>query len=198
MIKESLEALAHGFKFLKLKVGLLTPNEDVRNVKAVREAVGKDVIIMIDANGAWDYDTALAMLKKLERYDISMAEQPVPYLDRNGLKVLRYKVGIPIMADESAFDAWDTFEVINSGAIDALLIKVVKAGGILKSQRWVSVAKAAGLQVYCGCMVGCGVEAAAQAHFLAAIEWMGKALGHENLGPYMFTAFGRAHVSRMI
>jgi L-alanine-DL-glutamate epimerase-like enolase superfamily enzyme len=71
--------------------------------------------------------------------------------------------------------------LIERDAVDALLIKLMKVGGIVKAQKWVAIAQAAGLPVMCGCMVGTGLETAFQAHFLAASEWMGH-LEQENLG----------------
>lgn len=73
-------------------------------------------------------------------------------------------------------------EIIKKDEADGFFIKVPKAGGLLKSQRWVSVAQAAGLPVLCGCMMGSGLEAAAYTHFLVANEWMSKAV-QENIGP---------------
>lgn len=180
--EEAVKYIEAGFKSVKLKVGWRKPEEDIAVVKAVRDALGNDARIMIDANGAWDFHTALSILKKMERYDLVFAEQPVPYWDIEGLRALRFKQGIPIAADEAAFDIWDLLRVIKADAADVVFIKVVRVGGILKAQKWAAIAKAADLPVMCGCMVGGGIEAAAQAHFLASNEWMGK-LEHENLGP---------------
>jgi L-alanine-DL-glutamate epimerase-like enolase superfamily enzyme len=180
--KDAVKYIEAGFKSVKLKVGWRKPQEDIAVVKAVRDALGNDARIMIDANCAWDFHTALCILKKLERYDLVFAEQPIPYWDVDGLKALRFKQGIPIAADEATFDIWDLLRVIKAEAADVVFIKVVRVGGILKAQKWASIAKAADLPAMCGCMVGGGIEAAAQAHFLASNEWMGK-LEHENLGP---------------
>ena len=182
MAAEAVKLLKAGFHSLKVKVGAHTAEEDIENVRAVREAAGSGVKIFIDANGAWDYNQALGILKRMEKYDLFMAEQPVPWWDIDGLARLRKKVGIPIFPDESAAELKDILEIIKKDAADGLFLKVVKAGGLLKSQKWVSIAKAAGLPVVCGCMLGAGFEAAAQAHFIVANEWMGK-LEHENLGP---------------
>ena len=182
MAAEAVKLLEAGFHSLKVKVAYRTAEEDVENVRSVREAVGSKAKILIDANGGWNYNQALGILKKMEKYDLFMAEQPLPWWDIDGLARLRKKVEIPIFADESATELKDVLEIIEKDAADGLFLKVVKAGGLLKSQKWVSIAKAAGLPVMCGCMIGAGIEAAAQAHFLAATEWMGK-LEHENIGP---------------
>jgi L-alanine-DL-glutamate epimerase-like enolase superfamily enzyme len=67
-------------------------------------------------------------------------------------------------------------------AVDGFFLKVPKAGGILKSQKWITIAKAAGYMVMCGCMINSGLGAAVEAHLLAATEWMGK-IEQESIGP---------------
>jgi len=171
-----------GFKVVKIKVGYHPDEEDVENVRVIHEAVGKTADIMIDANGGWNYFQALRNLKAMEKYNVTLAEQPVPWWDVDGLARLRRKVNIPIFADESATELKQIMEIVQKDAADGVFIKVAKAGGLLKAQRWVALAKAANLTVMCGCMVGSGIEAATQAHFLVANEWMSH-LEQENIGP---------------
>jgi L-alanine-DL-glutamate epimerase-like enolase superfamily enzyme len=171
-----------GFKGLKLKVGARTPDEDIELVGALREAVGNKIKIMIDANGGWLYHQALYVLKRVAKYDIFVAEQPVPWWDIDGLARLRRKVDVPIFPDESAAELNDLIKIIEKDAADGLFLKVPKAGGILKSRKWVSIAQAANLPVMCGCMIDSGIGAASTAHFLAATEWIGK-IEQEAIGP---------------
>jgi len=171
-----------GFKGLKLKVGARTPDEDIELVGALREAVGNKIKIMIDANGGWLYHQALYVLQRVAKYDIFVAEQPVPWWDIDGLARLRRKVDVPIFPDESAAELNDLIKIIEKDAADGLFLKVPKAGGILKSRKWVSIAQAANLPVMCGCMIDSGIGAASTAHFLAATEWMGK-IEQEAIGP---------------
>ena len=136
---------------------------------------------MIDANAGWHFYQALETLKEMEKYKISFCEQPVPWWDINGLARLRQQVRIPIFADESAAELSQVMECIEKKAVDGFLIKIPKAGGLLKAQKWVTLAKVAGLPVLCGCLKGSGLEAATQAHFITATEWMSKH-EHENAG----------------
>ena len=122
------------------------------------------------------------ILKKLENYNLGMAEQPLPWWDIDGMARLRGKVGMPVFADEAAIELSHVMEIIKKDAADGFFIKIPKAGGLLKSQKWVSIAKAAGLTVLCGCMMGSGLEAAAYTHLLVADEWMSR-MPHENIGP---------------
>jgi L-alanine-DL-glutamate epimerase-like enolase superfamily enzyme len=182
VVSIGMQAVRAGFGVLKLKVGYSKEEDDIENVKTLREAVGDKIQLFIDANGSWHYYQALMILKKLEKYNLAMVEQPVPWWDVDGMARLRQKIGIPVFADESAIELKHLLEIIQKNAADGFFIKIPKAGGLLKSQKWVSVAKAAGLPVVCGCMMGSGLEAAAYTHLLVSDEWMSK-LVHENIGP---------------
>ena len=171
-----------GFKGLKLKVGAKSAEEDLAMVAALRQAVGSGIKVMIDANGGWNYLQALRFLKMVTRYDIFIAEQPVPWWDMDGLARLRRKVDIPIFADEGACELNDLIKLSQREAVDGFFLKVPKAGGILKSQKWVAIAQSLGLNVMCGCMINSGLGAAAEAHFLAAMDWIGR-IEQEAIGP---------------
>ncbi|HLA80690.1 MAG TPA: mandelate racemase/muconate lactonizing enzyme family protein, partial [Thermoleophilia bacterium] len=134
-----------GFRGLKLKVGAQAPDEDIEMIGALRAAVGNKVKVMIDANGGWMYHEALYVLQRVAKYDVYVAEQPVPWWDIDGLARLRRKVDVPIFADESAAELGHLLQIIEKDAADGFFLKVPKAGGILKSRRWVSVAQAANL-----------------------------------------------------
>jgi len=175
-------ALKAGFRALKLKVGAGNDEADIENVRALRETAGDDIELFIDANGGWHYYQALMILKKMEKYNLAMVEQPVPWWDIDGMARLRGKIGIPVFADESAQELSHVLEIIQKNAADGFFIKIPKAGGLLKAQKWVSIAKAAGLPVVCGCMMGSGLEAATYNHLLVADEWLSR-LVHENNGP---------------
>jgi L-alanine-DL-glutamate epimerase-like enolase superfamily enzyme len=179
---DGVKLLKAGFKSLKLKVGMRSMEEDVELVAALRKAVGPTGRIMIDANSNWHYNQALRTLKAMEPYNIFLAEQPVPRWDFQGLARLRRKVNIPIFADESACELNDLLKLIQMEAVDGLFLKVPKAGGLLASQKWVSVAQAADLMVMCGCMINSGIGAANEAHFLTAVDWMGL-VEQESIGP---------------
>ena len=182
--QKTAEVLKAGYHSVKLKVGALsqtTVEQDLDNLKAIRDAVGYGPRIGIDANGGWEYFQALQALKKMEKYDLFMAEQPVPWREIDNLARLRQKVGIPIAADESATDLVHLLEIIEKDAADILFIKLSKVGGIKQAQKWSAIAKAAGLPVMCGAVPSTAFETAWQAHFLVADEWATH-MEHENLG----------------
>jgi L-alanine-DL-glutamate epimerase-like enolase superfamily enzyme len=171
-----------GFQGLKLKVGAHTPDEDIEMIAALRAAVGNKVKVMIDANGGWMYHQALYVLQRVAKYDIFLSEQPVPWWDIDSLARLRRKVDVPIFADESACEANDLIKIIEKEAADGFFLKVPKAGGFIKSKRWVTIAMSANMPVMTGCMVNSGLGSHAEACFLSALPWMGK-IEQESIGP---------------
>lgn len=159
-----------------------TKYDDIANVKAIREAVGDEVLLGVDANGGLDYSTALEISIALEQFDLYKIEQPVPTWDIDGLARLRKKLHTPVWAHESAIEITGLMDCIKRDATDGACIKVVWTGGIIQARKWAAIAESANLAITCGSMVGSGFEAAAQAHFLAADPWMNK-YAHANLGP---------------
>lgn len=171
-----------GFKALKLKATGEEISKDIEILEAVRGHFGSKVKLFADANGAWNYYDALMYLKQAEKYDLAMIEQPVPWWDVDGMAKLRQKVGTPIFADEGAVELKHLIEFAEKKACDGFFIKVPKAGGLLKSTRYLTVARALGMPVLCGCMMGTGIEAATYAHLLISNDWAGLQV-HENIGP---------------
>jgi L-alanine-DL-glutamate epimerase-like enolase superfamily enzyme len=182
VVAEGQSLIKAGYKALKLKVGGKSIEEDWEMLGALRKAVGNNIKIMTDTNGGWDYLQALRFLRGAVKYDLFLAEQPVPYWDMDGLARLRRKVDVPVFADESAKELNDLMKLIQRDAVDGFFLKVPKAGGIHKSQKWVAIAQSVGLMVMCGCMIDSGIGTAANIHFLAATEWMGK-IEQEAIGP---------------
>ena len=179
---EAQVAKSKGFELLKMKVGAGTLAEDVAMVHAVRETVGRDVRLTVDANGFWSYETALQTIRKIDSAELELIEQPLPHWDIEGLARLRQQVRTPIYADESAQELHHLKEIIDRRAADGLFIKTQKAGGLLKSQRWLTLARLSGLPVMCGCMIGSGLEHSANVHLWVANQWASQYL-NESTGP---------------
>jgi L-alanine-DL-glutamate epimerase-like enolase superfamily enzyme len=180
--QQALKLAKAGYGGLKLKVGANAIEEDLEMVAEVRRAVGNDVKIMTDTNGGWDYMQALRFLTQVARYDLFLSEQPLPRWDMEGLARLRRKVDVPVFADEAASELSDLHRLARLDAIDGFFLKIPKAGGIHKSQKWVAIAQSLGLNVMCGCMINSGLGAAVEAHFLTATEWTGR-IEQESIGP---------------
>lgn len=168
MAADAVKAVEKGFRALKVKVGL-NPSEDFERIRMVREAVGEDVEIRIDANGGWNPEQAVEVLNKVERFNIRFVEQPVPAEDVKGLARVRKNSPIPVMADESVHSPADALRLIEEEAVDLINIKLMKSGGILKARKISSVAEAAGIPCMVGCMGESGIGVAAGAHFAAGL-----------------------------
>lgn len=149
--RDALEFQKAGFPAIKVKLGT-TSREDVARIKAIREAVGPDYPIRIDANQGWDTITAIETLKALEPYGIEHCEEPIPHWNNRELVKVRENSPIPIMADESVFDHHDAFRLASMGACDYFNIKFSKSGGINNALKIVAVAEAAGIKCQVGCM----------------------------------------------
>ncbi len=151
MAVKALNYKKEGIKSIKVKLGT-TLKEDVARIKAIREAVGNEVSIRVDANQGWDRVTAVKILKALEPFDIEHCEEPVPCRDNRGLLRVRENSPIPIMADESVFDHKDAFRLAAMGACDYFNIKLSKSGGIHTALKIIAIAEASGFKCQVGCM----------------------------------------------
>lgn len=169
MAKDASRAVREGFKALKVKVGV-NPSEDVERVKLVREAVGGDVELRVDANQGWTPKQTIGVLTKIARYDVEFVEQPVPADDVKGLASVRKNSSIPVMADESVHSPADALRLIQAEAVDMINIKLMKSGGIHKARKIAEVAEAAGVPCMIGCMSESEVGIAAAVHLAAAMK----------------------------
>lgn len=156
-----------GFPAIKLKLGTTTAM-DVARVKAVREAVGPDYPIRIDANQGWDPVTAIRTLNELAKYNIEHCEEPIPHWNNKELVRVRANSPISIMADESVFDHHDAFRLASMGACDYFNIKFSKSGGINNTLKIIAIAEAAGIKCQVGCMSETRYGLTALMHVVAA------------------------------
>ncbi|MEM5389198.1 enolase C-terminal domain-like protein [Paraburkholderia phymatum] len=179
---EAIVAHKQGFQLLKMKTGFGSVEDDIRMVYAVRETVGKDIRLTVDANGFWNYETALRTIRRLDDANLELIEQPLPHWDIEGMARLRAQVRTPIYADEAAKELHHIKDIIDRRAADGLFIKLQKAGGLLKSQRWLTLARLSGLPVMCGCMIGSGLEHSPSAHLWTSNQWASQFL-NESTGP---------------
>ncbi|MFO0957708.1 MAG: enolase C-terminal domain-like protein [Isosphaeraceae bacterium] len=149
-----------------MKVG--TGPDDVARVRAVREAIGPDVALTIDANGGWDEPTALASLKQLDECGLSIVEQPLPRGNYTGLRRLREVTGCKILADESCFDLEQAEELIAQGCCDALSIYPGKNGGIGRARAIAEYAGSRGIPCTIGSNLEWDVATSAMLHLIVA------------------------------
>ena len=169
MAKDSLSAIGLGYKTLKIKVGK-DSTTDILRLKAIREIVGYNVNIRIDANQGWKPKEAILTLRKIEDagLDIEFVEQPVKAHDIEGLKFVTDNISIPVMADESAFSPMDALKIMQIRAADLINIKLMKTGGIYNALKICSMAEIYGTECMIGCMLEAKISVTAAAHLASA------------------------------
>jgi len=168
-----------GFKSLKIKVGNVVAKDSDR-VMAVREAVGKNMKLRMDANQQCNVQQALELCRAVKSCDMQLFEQPTPKDDLEGLARIRREGGIPIMADEAISDHQSLIRVIKADCADFVKFGITQAGGLLSSARMAATAEAAGLQVVMGHGFGLDLSTTAEImlgatsrNFLPGLECVG-------------------------
>ena len=169
MAKACAQYVAQGVRAFKPKIGGY-PDEDAERLRAIREAVGKDVTIRADANQGYTPKEAIRLCRQAEKYDLGLEllEQPVAAWDLEGMAQVRAAVDTLIEADESAYSIHDVMHIIRKGAADVINIKVEKVGGLYNAKKVATLAEAAGLQCVIGTAFGLGTTIAAKLHLAAS------------------------------
>lgn len=165
--RRAAELVAAGFTTIKVKVGI-EPDADVERVRIVRETIGPNIDLTIDANGGWDVETSIRCIRALADCDLTIVEQPIPPGDYTGLARVRHETGARILADESCFDLIHAQELIRHDCCDAISLYPGKNGGIRKAKEIADLAGEHGI----ACSIGSNLEwdlgTAAMAHFIVA------------------------------
>ena len=131
LVREAAMYLEKGYRTLKVKVAGLTPEADVERVRLIRETVGKEVALMLDANQGWDLPTAMRAARLFEPYDIFWLEDPMPWYDeRHSLRRLKAATTIPIAAGETEYTPFGLRTMVAEGLVDYLIIDSTWAGGL--------------------------------------------------------------------
>lgn len=169
MVKDSIEAVDRGYNTLKIKVGK-DSRKDLERIRAISEALGKDIKLRLDANQGWTPKEAVKIINQLENLgvNIELVEQPVKYYDFEGLKFVTDNVSTPILADESVFSPRDAIKIIEMRAADLINIKLMKTGGIYNALKIIAMAEAVDMECMVGSMMESSIGATAAAHLVGA------------------------------
>ncbi len=130
LAKEAEGYVKAGFKLLKIKVGLLSINQDMERVKAIRNAVGPDTGLLVDCNHSYNVYTAVKMGKMLEQYDVLWMEEPVVPEDREGYQMVREKVDIAVAGGECEYTRYGFRDFLAAGCVDIAQPDLCVCGGI--------------------------------------------------------------------
>jgi len=155
---------ASGFRTLKIKLDSDTDLEIVRDIK---ESTG--AAITVDANCAWSPVEAIEKIKVLTDIGVEFVEQPVGAGDIDGLRLVRRHADVPIFADESCPTSADIRQVVD--AVDGIVIKLMKCGGLVEAVRMARMARDKGLSTMVGCMMESSLAITAAAHIAPLMDW---------------------------
>jgi L-alanine-DL-glutamate epimerase-like enolase superfamily enzyme len=162
-------ASASGLPVIKIKLG---GAKDIECVAAIRNATNAK--LTVDANAGWSREQAQWIIPRLLDYGLELVEQPLPTGDIEGLRELKQflkaqKIDIPIFADENVKTAKDV--AAHAGAVDGVVIKLMKSGGIREALRAVHTARALGMKTMIGCMVETSVGVSAAVHISPLFDY---------------------------
>jgi o-succinylbenzoate synthase len=160
-------AVDAGFRCLKVKVGARTLERDVERLRAVREAVGDDVSLRADANGAWDRETAAAAVDALAPLDLAYLEQPLPAVDLSGHAALRGR-GVEVALDETLAEV-SVETALGAAAADVVVLKPMALGGPGRAFRTATAARRAGVDTVVTTTVDAVPARTAAVHVAAAL-----------------------------
>ena len=167
--EEANRKMEEGYRSFHIKVGALRPAQDVARVAAIRQSVGPDVPLMLDANQGWDRLTARRTIALLERYDPSIIEQPVAAWDRDGMAQIQSSFGTAISADESLHSLHDAADLIRRDSARVFSLKTGKCGGLFRARQMAAIAEAGGRLCFVNSMIEMGVSVAASLHLAATL-----------------------------
>jgi len=153
------------YPVLKIKLGT---DRDERIIRTVRDAA-PDKILRVDANAAWNPKHALWMIEILRELGVEYVEQPLPPHDVDGLRFVRERSPLPVIADESCVVASDIPRLV--GAVDGINIKLSKCGSLREALRMIATARAHGMLVMAGCMIETSLGITAAAHFAPLLDF---------------------------
>jgi len=165
--EESRKYVEEGFDCLYLKVGVDRKN-DIASVGAIRDAVGDEVDLRIDANQAWTPSGAIRIIKKMEKYDLEMVEQPVLMYNLDALARVRNAVSTPILSHESSWTMYDTLNVLKHDAADAVQLDPRFDGGVWGFRVAAGMAEAAGIGAVAHSFAELGVATALMIQAIAS------------------------------
>jgi len=164
MANDAVRIKDEGFPVIKIKLGE-TEEKDIERIIAIRQAVGSETPLRIDANQGWDIQSAISILSSLTDWNIQFCEEPIPRWNFTELPAIKQHSPIPVMADESCFDHNDAKRLINLNACDYFNIKLGKSSGIFKARKIINLAVQAGIKMQVGGFLESRLGFTASAHF---------------------------------
>ena len=148
MVQDLLHQRERGIGGVKLKVGGVAVADDLRRVRAIRDALGDDFIIVCDANQAWTLDEALAFAHPAQEMGLAWLEEPCRWQNAdNDMRQVRLRTGIPVAAGQGESSSWGGQRLMDAEAVDILNIDAAICGGISEWRRVAGAAQMRGIRM---------------------------------------------------
>lgn len=163
MAKDALEIKERGFEVIKVKLGE-SADGDVNRIKMIREKIGYEIPLRLDANQGWKADEVPEILKKLKPYNIQLCEEPIARWDFLKLSEIRKNSPIKMMADESCCSSHDAERLLQLNACDMFNIKLGKSGGIFDALKIIEIAEQQQIPIQIGGFLESRLAFTASAH----------------------------------
>jgi o-succinylbenzoate synthase len=163
MAADALKIKQAGFPVIKVKIGKGGAS-DVERIRAIREAVGYEIPLRVDANQGWGFEEAITTLKALAPFNIQHCEEPLPRWAFMQLPEIRRQSPVRIMSDETCCDHNDVQRLIDLKACDLINIKLGKSGGIFKALKMIRLAEAYDIKIQIGAFLESRIAMTAFAH----------------------------------
>lgn len=170
LAEEAISYVDHGFKAMKMKVGLGI-QEDIENVRLVREAIGHGIDLMIDANHAYNLREAIKLARAVEPFNIFWFEEPISPEYYDQYAELRTKTSIPIAGGECEYLRFGFQTLLSSKSVDIAQPDICACGGLTEAKKIAALASVYGVEVVPHTW-GTGIAISAAVHFIANLETM--------------------------
>jgi D-galactarolactone cycloisomerase len=168
--EEASQYAADGFRAVKMKIGLGSIKKDLERVAAVRDALGPDVLLMVDANHCYNVPQAINIGRELERYDILWFEEPISPEDIDGYVEVSRRLDMAVAGGENEFTKFGFRRILERRAMDIIQPDVCAAGGITECKKIAALAQAHSVQCVPHAW-GTAIGLAATMHFLASLPY---------------------------
>ena len=163
MVQDAIKIKQQGFTVIKIKLGE-SKTADIERIRLIREAIGMELPMRIDANQGWKTDEAIETLEAMKPYNVQLCEEPILREEFMELSRIRQMSPIPIMADESCCTSYDAKRLNQLSACDYFNIKLGKSGGIFEALKMIEIAKQHNIHIQIGGFLESRLAFTASAH----------------------------------
>ena len=150
LIDEVRGMVAQGYRIIKMKVGVdggRNPRRDIRRVRRVRDAIGPEVALLLDANNCWDSATAVRFANSVKECDITFFEEPVIADDIPGLARFKQGTDVPLATGEHEYTKYGVRDLVLAQAADVVQADAARAGGITEMLKIAAIVQAWNLKL---------------------------------------------------